>query len=329
MRGSQSLRIQLAPLPPAIASRTLSRSAPAFAASARPSAIPIAVTEPIRLFASFAISPCPIGPTCTGRPSVSSTGRQRAYAVSEPPAMIARSPSRAATGPPLTGVSSTSMPRGASRRARSCAVAGFTVLSSSSAARSRSPASSPVSPPSAVSISGVSGSTTSTTSLRSRELAPASRSRRRRRRRGRRRARDGGRKRRPRRPRSPAAWRSRLPARRRRAPRSARRRSQRPNAFEPARGIGAALAGVQRERPVGVDVEHEAARHDDRGACELDDRGAGQRARRPAASGRPRPASARARARPDPTPAARRAARRPRRRLGHRRSPASPFGPTR
>ena len=63
VRGIQWLRIQLAPLPPAIASRTLSRSAPAFAASASPSAIPIAITEPIRLFASLAISPCPIGPT--------------------------------------------------------------------------------------------------------------------------------------------------------------------------------------------------------------------------------------------------------------------------
>ena len=94
VRGIQSLRIQLAPLPPAIASRTLSRSAPAFAASARPSAIPSAITEPIRLFASFAISPWPIGPTWTGRPSVSSTGRQRAYA-----AVVAPDHDRQRAGP--------------------------------------------------------------------------------------------------------------------------------------------------------------------------------------------------------------------------------------
>ena len=56
---------------------------------------------------------------------------------------------------------------------------------------------------------------------------------------------------------------------------AARQRSH--HAFEPARERGAALAAVDRERPVGVDVEREAARHHDRGARELDDRRAAER----------------------------------------------------
>ena len=60
---------------------------------------------------------------------------------------------------------------------------------------------------------------------------------------------------------------------------------QHDHALEPARERGAALAAVDGERAVGVDVEREAARHDDRGARELDDRWAVDRRgdRQPAA----------------------------------------------
>ena len=72
------------------------------------------------------------------------------------------------------------------------------------------------------------------------------------------------------------------------------------HALEAAHELGAALAAVDHERTVGVDVEREAAGHDDRGVRELDDRRAVERRGDRPASGRPRPASERARARRRP-----------------------------
>ena len=56
---------------------TRSTSTPDFAARARPSAMPIAITEPMRLLTSLATSPSPTPPTCTTcSPSDSSSGAQ-------------------------------------------------------------------------------------------------------------------------------------------------------------------------------------------------------------------------------------------------------------
>ena len=123
-------RYMIAPGPPVIASvcRTTSpsasRSSPEASASRCASVTAVKATKWIRLRASFIRVPAPSGPACTTfDPIRASTGPATSYAASEPPTMIARVPSAAPIGPPLTGASRTRTPSASS----SAGVLGATV----------------------------------------------------------------------------------------------------------------------------------------------------------------------------------------------------------